>query len=61
MAQQLETLTDLAEDLGLRPSTYMGLRAECDSMSKECDILSLSSEGSKHTQYTFVHVDRIHS
>lgn len=53
MAQQLETLTDLAEDLGLR--------AECDSMSKECDILSLSSEGSKHTQYTYVHVDRIHS
>ena len=61
MAQHLGTLTILQKTWGSVPSTYMGLRAECDSVSRECDILSVSSEGSKHIQYAYVRVDRIHS
>lgn len=45
MAQHLGTLTMLQKTWGSVPSTYMGLGGERDSLSRECDIPSVSSKG----------------
>jgi hypothetical protein len=68
MVQRLRALNVLAEDprLSSQHTHTQRLRIKYKSISSESDTLSVASEGSKHTQHTYIihryiHADRTYS